>query len=136
MANTIDNFSNNMPYDFGDTSMPQQNGMQFNANFSTVPMFPPDDDGGIGAAGAARGAGGMRQSFAVPGQNVDPQGLAGAGAGGGGGAGGMGMGLGGIMNIVKSVLSAVMQLAPPLLGMMGSLMGGLGTQGGQGNGTA
>lgn len=131
MANTIDNFGNNMPYDFGDTSMPQQNGMQFSANFNTVPMFPPDDDGGMGGMG---GVGGRQQPFAMPSQNFDPQALQGAGAGGGGGAGGMGMG--GIMNMVKSVLSAVMQLAPPLLGMMGSLMGGLGTQGAQGNGTA
>ncbi|ASL42904.1 hypothetical protein bAD24_I05390 [Burkholderia sp. AD24] len=135
MANTIDNFGNNMPYDFGDTSVPQQTGMQFNAKFSTVPMFPPDNDGGVDGAGGAGGAGRMRQPFAMSNQNFGASALEGAGASGGAG----GAGAGGIMNILKSVLSTVMQLAPPLLGMMGALLGGAGgagAQGGQGNGTA
>ncbi|RAS21540.1 hypothetical protein [Paraburkholderia bryophila] len=132
MANTIDNFGNNMPYDFGDTSMPQQTGMQFNAKFSTVPMFPPDNDGGVDGAGGAGGAGRMRPPFAMPDQNFGASMLQGTGAGGGAGA----AGAGGIMNILKSVLSTVMQLAPPLLGMVGALLGGAGAQGGQGNGTA
>lgn len=137
MTNAINNLGNNMPFNLGEPPMAAQNGMEINASFRTAPMFPPDHAGGGVEGGAGRDAGGMRPL------NAATQGLAGAalgggvggGIGGGNAAGGMSGVMSQIMNVVQGLMSAVMLVAPPLLGMFGSMMGGAAGQGGQGTGT-
>ncbi|WP_144142593.1 hypothetical protein [Paraburkholderia sp. BCC1884] len=131
MTNAINNFGNSMPFNPGETPMAAQNGVEINARFRTAPVFPPDP------VDAGMNAGAMRPPLPAA------QALGGAGFGGGmmgGGNGGAGMSgvMSQIMNVVQGLMSAVMLVAPPLLGMFGSMMGGAGAagQGGQGTGAA
>jgi hypothetical protein len=117
MGDAINAVGGGMPFDMGDMPDMAQNGLQTDANVSSVRMFSPDDAGGMGdmTAGAQQGP--------LAAAN-DGGGAKGTGAKGGGAD--MAGAISQIMDIIKSAMSAAM----PLLGMVTSLMGKAGAAGG------
>lgn len=136
MTNAINNLGNSTPFDMGDMGgMPgaAQNGMQTETRFSSVKVFSPDDGGQTGGVQAMGGSQHAHHHHAAT--NDDTNGAQGAGNAGQNG-GDMSNMLGQFMNILKQAISAAMQIAPPLLAMAGSMMGGMGGMGGMGQSDA
>lgn len=129
MSNAINDIGGSTPFDMGDLPAPAQNGVQTDASFSTVRMFSPDNTGDIGNPQPTFAAASQHARHAAA--NDDGLGTQGAGAGtqGGGNGADMSNALSQIMDIIKTAISAAMQLAPPLLGMVTSMMGKAGTSG-------
>jgi hypothetical protein len=148
MANSINDMGDSTSFDMGDMGGGMGD-MQTTAldsptgdPGSTVQMFAPDDSDNMGdtqptlaaaaqdvggqaaPATAAQGAGGQAAQATAA-----PKPAAAAAPQAGGGAAGMANLMGPIMDMVKAAISAATQVAPPLLGMITSLMGGAGAAG-------
>ncbi|MFM0335921.1 hypothetical protein [Paraburkholderia fungorum] len=135
MTNAISSMGNSTPFDMGNMPAPAQGGTQTDAQFASVRMFSPDNTGDAGNAqpaftAAAPHAHASHAHHAAA--DGDGSGAAAQDAGAaaqGGGGNGMSGAMSQIMDIIKTVISAAMQLAPPLLGMFTSMMGKAGTSG-------
>lgn len=127
MSNMIDNIGNSTPFDMGDITTPAQNGMQTDASFGSVRMFSPDGSGDSGNAQPNSAPASRHARHAAA--NDDSAGTQGAGSKAQGGGIDASNAMSQILDIVKTALSAAMQLASPLLGMVTSLVGKAGSSG-------
>jgi hypothetical protein len=118
MTDAIDNMGGSTPFDMGDMQTGAQDGMQPDAQFNTVRMFPPNDAGDAHAMptpapAATQGAGAAAQGSGTTGSNTGPniKDIAGA--------------ISQILDIFKGALS----MATPILGLITSLAGSAGSAG-------
>jgi hypothetical protein len=138
MTNAI-NTDNSTSFNTGIMSAPTQSGMQTEAHFASVRMFPTDNTGDASStqsssgaaaqhahAGHAHHAGAGGDSQAAQGADSSAQ-----GSGNKSGSGGSDMmgAMSQIMDLIKTAISAAAQIASPIIGMFTSMMGKAGTSG-------